>query len=47
LPDGFDYRASLSMGFTLLRMLSDQMGADLIIDSPPVGGLSVLLRFKP
>lgn len=47
LPPGFDYRTSPSMGFALLRMISDQMRADLIVESPPEGGVSVLLRFKP
>jgi PAS domain S-box-containing protein len=47
LPPGFDYRTSPSTGFALLRMISDQMRADLIVESPPEGGVSVLLRFKP
>jgi PAS domain S-box-containing protein len=47
LPAGFDYRSNTSMGFTLLRMLSNQMRADLLIESPKKGGLSVLLRFRP
>jgi two-component sensor histidine kinase len=47
LPPGFDYMASSSMGFTLLRMLSEQMRADLVVESPEGGGVSVLLRLKP
>jgi PAS domain S-box-containing protein len=47
LPEGFDYRESKSMGFTLLRMLSMQMRADLVVESPPRGGVSVTLRIRP
>jgi two-component system, sensor histidine kinase PdtaS len=47
LPPGFDHQTSSSMGFALLRMISDQMRADLVVESPPEGGVSVLLRFEP
>jgi PAS domain S-box-containing protein len=47
LPEGFDYRNSGSMGFTILRMLSDQVGADLRVESGPRGGVSTTIRIKP
>jgi two-component sensor histidine kinase len=47
LPSGFDYTTSDSMGFTILRMLTEQIGADLRIESGPRGGLTTILRIKP
>lgn len=47
LPPGFDYRTTKSMGFALLRMIADQMRADLAVESPPEGGMSVTVRFMP
>ena len=47
LPAGFDPATSGNMGFYLLRMLSDQMRAELVVTSPPGGGVTVALRFDP
>jgi two-component system, sensor histidine kinase PdtaS len=47
LPPDFDPAATSSMGFYLLRMLADQMGAELKVASSPGGGVSVSLIIKP
>jgi len=47
LPRGFDYRTTDSMGFTILRMLSEQIRADLSVESGPRGGVTTILRIKP
>jgi two-component system, sensor histidine kinase PdtaS len=46
-PEGFDYKTSGGMGFTILRMLSEQMEADLIVESGPPEGVTMTLRIKP
>lgn len=47
LPEGFDYTTSGSMGFTMLRMLSEQMRAELFVESRPKRGVTTKLRILP
>jgi PAS domain S-box-containing protein len=46
LPSGFDYKTCDSMGFTILRMLSEQMHAELIVDSGARGGTTMTMRLR-
>jgi len=47
LPSGLDPATTESMGFHLLRMLADQMDAELSVASPEGRGVDVTIRFKP
>jgi two-component sensor histidine kinase len=46
LPEGFDHRRGGGLGMRMVRMLTDQLGANLSFDSSPIG-LTVRLLIPP